>query len=272
MEPTLAIYETEPVESLLDLYWESSTSGLISDLNEEVVSNFDDTVPDRFSSFTFTLNEGVAVGTDVTSSFTPQNKNGDFTDTFINMKVLDGNGVNVTGKFELVSTTASNITTYKIKTAAEFEYTHNSSTVDVYNFYMLVRSPFNRNGSVPTNGSNLIVFEGSLSNIAPANQGAAGSVSKSSSFIGEMISLYDFDNGSSSNSKDGLKFTTISYTNSGANYFNLNEFTGSLNKIAEAPTGVYNLSYKVSDAWNGSNLGTGTLDYFPLSSFSIVIT
>tara|TARA_R110001592_G_scaffold3302_2_gene18351 strand:- start:7657 stop:11886 length:4230 start_codon:yes stop_codon:yes gene_type:complete len=271
MEPTLAIYETEPVESLLDLYWESSTSGLISDINEEVILNFDDTVPDRFSSFTFTLTEGLAVGTDVTSSFTPQNKNGDFTDTFINMKVLNGNGVNVTGKFELISTTASNITTYKIKTAAEFEYTHDSSTVDVYNFYMLVRSPFNRNGSNPTNGSNLIVFEGSLSNIAPANQGAAGSVTKSSSFIGEMVSLYGFSNGSTSSSKDGLKFTTTSYSNSGANYFNLNEFTGSLTKTVEAPAGTYNLFYKVSDAWNGSTLGVGTQDNVP-SAFTIVIT
>jgi len=29
----LAVYETEPVESLLDIYWETSTSGLINDLN-----------------------------------------------------------------------------------------------------------------------------------------------------------------------------------------------------------------------------------------------
>ena len=37
----LAVYETAPVESLLDLYYETSTSGLISDLNQAVVNNQD---------------------------------------------------------------------------------------------------------------------------------------------------------------------------------------------------------------------------------------
>ena len=32
----LAVYETEPVESKLDIYWETSTSGTIEDLNEQV--------------------------------------------------------------------------------------------------------------------------------------------------------------------------------------------------------------------------------------------
>ena len=35
----LAVYETEPVESLLDIYWETSTSGLISDLNSAIINN-----------------------------------------------------------------------------------------------------------------------------------------------------------------------------------------------------------------------------------------
>jgi hypothetical protein len=33
----LAVYETEPVESLLDIFWETSTSGLISDLNNAII-------------------------------------------------------------------------------------------------------------------------------------------------------------------------------------------------------------------------------------------
>jgi hypothetical protein len=35
----LAVYETEPVESLLDIYWETTTSGLISDLNDQIANN-----------------------------------------------------------------------------------------------------------------------------------------------------------------------------------------------------------------------------------------
>ena len=34
----LAIYETEPVESLLDIYWETTTSGLVSDLNSLILN------------------------------------------------------------------------------------------------------------------------------------------------------------------------------------------------------------------------------------------
>jgi hypothetical protein len=38
MLPYLAIYETDPVESLLDIYWETASEGLIVDLNADVLS------------------------------------------------------------------------------------------------------------------------------------------------------------------------------------------------------------------------------------------
>jgi hypothetical protein len=41
---TLSVYETAPVESLLDIFWETTTSGLISDLNFKI-ENVDNTVP-----------------------------------------------------------------------------------------------------------------------------------------------------------------------------------------------------------------------------------
>jgi hypothetical protein len=34
----LAVYETEPVESLLDIFWETSTAGLVNDLNDAVLN------------------------------------------------------------------------------------------------------------------------------------------------------------------------------------------------------------------------------------------
>ena len=36
---TFSVYETEPVESRLDIYWETSTTGLIADLNTEIIEN-----------------------------------------------------------------------------------------------------------------------------------------------------------------------------------------------------------------------------------------
>jgi len=42
----LAVYETEPVESKLDIYWETSTSGTIKDLNEQVIATGNQTIFD----------------------------------------------------------------------------------------------------------------------------------------------------------------------------------------------------------------------------------
>jgi hypothetical protein len=39
--PRLCVYETEPQESVLDIYWETSTNGLLSDLNDLITTTFD---------------------------------------------------------------------------------------------------------------------------------------------------------------------------------------------------------------------------------------
>ncbi len=38
--PRLCVYETEPVQSVLDIYWETSTNGLVSDLNDLILTSF----------------------------------------------------------------------------------------------------------------------------------------------------------------------------------------------------------------------------------------
>jgi len=52
-EPTLSVYETEPATSLLDIFWESSTSGLISDLNEDVLTGFEGIVDIQQPTFSY---------------------------------------------------------------------------------------------------------------------------------------------------------------------------------------------------------------------------
>ena len=51
MAPYLAVYETEPNESLLDLYWETATEGLIADLNADVLTGF--TGPASFTALSY---------------------------------------------------------------------------------------------------------------------------------------------------------------------------------------------------------------------------
>lgn len=50
----LAVYETKPVESLLDIYWETSSSGLISDLNTVILNN--QSTPGGVDFFPFATN------------------------------------------------------------------------------------------------------------------------------------------------------------------------------------------------------------------------
>jgi len=63
----LAIYETKPVESLLDIFWETSTSGLISDLNNAIINQ--DSAGATLTEFNQTpFTEGLALGGNVLSA------------------------------------------------------------------------------------------------------------------------------------------------------------------------------------------------------------
>lgn len=65
-ENTLAVYETDPRESLLDIFWETTSSGLISDLNEAILDgDFKGAV--ATNGYTFTLNESTAPGSNAFS-------------------------------------------------------------------------------------------------------------------------------------------------------------------------------------------------------------
>ena len=62
----LAVYETKPVESLLDIFWETSSSGLISDLNNAIIN--DSSAGAGLSEWNQTpFTEGLAEGANVLS-------------------------------------------------------------------------------------------------------------------------------------------------------------------------------------------------------------
>ena len=63
----LAVYETEPVESLLDIFWETSSSGLISDLNNAVLN--DSSGGASLSEInTNVFDEGIQVGDNISTT------------------------------------------------------------------------------------------------------------------------------------------------------------------------------------------------------------
>ncbi len=70
---SLSVYETSPTVSNLDLFYESSSTGLISDINESIVGS--GTAITGLSSFSWEYNEGDCAGADITTAFfalTPQ--------------------------------------------------------------------------------------------------------------------------------------------------------------------------------------------------------
>ena len=65
----LNVYETEPFNSNLDIYYETSSSGLISELNQSIEANFDADFPATISNWTFTYSEGNLPGNYINTDF-----------------------------------------------------------------------------------------------------------------------------------------------------------------------------------------------------------
>jgi hypothetical protein len=167
MSPQLAVYETAPVFSNIPIYWETSTSGLISELNTLITSeNVNNPTGLRLSSninnpIVYSQNENMAVGADVTDDFkvingTPAFINSDIVVTLAS--VTDLNGADRTSDFNLVSGAAA--ASYKIQTNTLFAFLNDiGSRSFVFNL--------NVNVSGANKSSTNFTVNGSLSNTAP---------------------------------------------------------------------------------------------------------
>lgn len=101
--PTLAISETKPVESLIDIYWETSTSGLISELNFNI-ENSDNTIPSGISTTDISWSESDDYGTIISADFQavgPTNNPLGASCSIDLVSVIDGNNQDVSSKFVL---------------------------------------------------------------------------------------------------------------------------------------------------------------------------
>jgi len=66
----LAVAETTPVESLLDIYYETTSSGSISDLNLAISQGIPAAIPVKVTNIDFSLNEGQTGSLICTNNFT----------------------------------------------------------------------------------------------------------------------------------------------------------------------------------------------------------
>ena len=158
----LGVLETEPVESQLDIYWETSTTGLISELNQLITDSNPDE-PSYIEDWSFSLFENSITNTQVSSSdFQPRNNAGEtFTSAITLVSVTDGTGADRSSDFRLISDENSN--GYNIVTnVQDFYYGTDAATKESYSFNLLVV-----NLDPPIAVGKNITITGSLSNIAP---------------------------------------------------------------------------------------------------------
>jgi len=144
----LGVFETNPTESVLDIYYETSTSGLISDLNSAFEAGAPYSLRDEngndsvTGSVQFILSENDAIDSPATlwlECFDINGNSAPATAMSIDM-VIDGSTPfnDRTRDFTIEQDVAPNANRFRIKSNALFMYGENANTLESYTFQILV--------------------------------------------------------------------------------------------------------------------------------------
>ena len=272
MIPFLSIYETKPEQSALDLFWETTTTGLISDLNADVLTGYDG--PSKFSNVGYRHFEeqdpygsgSVAGDPDskyITDEFVVVNQ----FDTILNdtSAVLWAVDDGVTGNTDRLSYFGLEVippagltlpTKYRLYIkkpedgGGRFVFNNDASTLESYTFTLRVTS---RDTGTPITSD--LYINGRLSNNAPIITTSVvdyNIAQSTTNFVTLQANNGSFFNGTTIPiSITGLKWSITSGNDD--DYFSLDEYTGALSLIDnEIPLGGYTLGIKVQDAVNTS--------------------
>ncbi len=161
---TLGVFETAPEVSSIDIYYETSTTGLISDLNAAVLSGSGPFVA-GFSSDGYDHKEsqnpggsGTGTGSEdspwITDYFTAQDSalnnfsSSEITyfevrsnsDTVVRAKYVNGVAVGGVQQFEIVTANINSIDNHRIKILNPFYFGVNAAIVETYTFRFKVRN------------------------------------------------------------------------------------------------------------------------------------
>jgi len=256
----LSVAETEPVETLLQLFYETSTAGLISDLNADIDTGFDGVA--GLSALSYSQNEGMAASIDVTAMFKAQNNQGadisnvNIVSGYPILTVTDGSGTTratgnlvngFIGDFKLITSGIG----YKLQTNNnQFVFESDGATKEVYTIQLQWKTS---SGDESTTTS-----IGTLGNIAPSFIVGSSLPDVTVSAAATVVVTRNGYNGSASNNTNDLKYS-ITAGNTGS-YFTYNSTTGEITKSASTPLGVYNLTLKIEDAVSGGVPQTGSLN------------
>ena len=253
--PVLSIYETNPTESLLDIFWETGTVGLLSDLNTDIITGFDG--PTSFTATNIELLESDASGHYITDPFFPQSNTGAAFDaanpTTATMSVVSvREGATANNYFILEQDPV--VKSYRIKTTAEFVYLDDSITQDKFTFTIQVTSASNPQAFTPPVPLTLNV---DLSNAAPSfDESPLPTIQATVDQTGNPFTGQDTlsKNGSASSTRntEQLKWSIVSGNPTGANgqpSFVIDATNGNLSQTANnTPSGQHTLVLKIEDA------------------------
>ena len=256
----LSIFETKPVVSKIDIFWETSTSGLIEDINTAIQES-NPNIASFLQDFTYNHTEAYAPGTDVTGDFYFENVLGvTLTNVTLSMVVTDNTGINRTSDFTLVNVSNPGSplgTLWKVQTNSYFYYGQNASQKESYTFQFTVQS-----------GSTISVLNqiGSLSNVDPTN--TTPTTSPIDADIGQVviIPLLSGVNGSNTSNPDtsvytqGLTFSIASQTNSGQYVVVDNDEVRNTQTYITTPS---SFTLRVTDAGGASVDSTYSVTYSP---------
>ena len=250
----LSVLETKPVESKLDIHWETSSTGLITELNTAIQSGALYTIKDIIG-FVFSLNENITVPTFATSEFSFTNIadatiTSNITVTLISAKTQDD--VSVLDLFELVVTGAG---LYKIKTKINkyFYYGPNPNILNTYTFNIGVTV----GPSGPDQVSQNFITNGMLSNTTPIILNPpSGTINKNTG----DLDVYDFNG---SNGSGGSMFNALGLTWSvvGSNQFTI-DYNGMLKTSNAQITGIFNLEITLTEV-SGNSITLPITVYYP---------
>ena len=270
MVPYLAIYETEPQESLLEIFWETSTVGLISTLNDAILSDYDGATGwETYNSNNFKE----APAANFIANLSPVDSSGSVVDntSLSSFAVIDGDGNTKTSNFASPVKSGAGIPADPHKytfaqAGTDFVFNYNSNP-RTYTMSMVITN--DDSGTVSSTLSMPIELQNEDPIISPAVPGAITGINDG--FTG-VLTTYTGVNGATNAVLElqELKWS-ISAGNSN-NYFEINVLTGVLSKIVSgaATVGAHTLTIKLEDAWNGTDLGVGSSNDTVTQSITVV--
>lgn len=132
---TFCVFETEPFKSSLDIFYETSTSGVIEDLNDSADASVSDILLQASNSGTgsegaITFSEAVTSGSYIGRLRAVQSNGDDIPYETFTLNSVTRNSSTVTGVFEIEKDNSDGY--YKIKTSSNFYFDSSTSANNIY--------------------------------------------------------------------------------------------------------------------------------------------